>query len=144
MEAPRDQKYIMLKLHVCKAGTEEFLLKQRQTASHYFRKHLCSFFDRSCNLLIPKCVTYRLGLWPLITEWLMSLALRYSHLVGLVLTQRLLVQLIAICIALLVSQHCLCDISIFFFFLFSLPLSPLLRLVPCILGRRIRQCLVCD
>lgn len=38
----------------------------------------------------------------------------YSHLGVLVLTQRLLVQLIAICIALLVSRLCLCDISIFF------------------------------
>lgn len=78
-----------------------------------------------------------------VTFELMSLALEYSHLGGLVLTQRLLVQLIAICIALLVSQHCLCDISIFFSF-FSLALSLWLRLVPRILGRGIRQCLVCD
>ena len=74
---------------------------------------------------------------------LMSLALGSSHLGVLVLIQRLLAQLIAICIALLVSQHCLCDILIFFFFLPSFCLAGF-WLLSCILGRGIRRCLVCD
>lgn len=79
-----------------------------------------------------------------VTYELMSLALCCSHLGGSVLTRRLLAQLIAICIALLVSQHCLCDISLFF--------SPFLALLSlpdshswlAFWGRGIRQCLVCD
>lgn len=47
----------------------------------------------------------------------------YSQSGVLELTQRWLVQLIAICIALLVSQHCLRDISVFFFSPVSLRLS---------------------
>lgn len=49
-----------------------------------------------------------------VTFELVSPAPGYSHLGSSVLTRRLLVQLIAICIALLISQHCLCDISISF------------------------------
>lgn len=100
------------------------------------------------NPLALKRVTYRLGQWPPITAWpLNSWARRlgYSHLGGSVLTQRLLVQLIAICIALLVSQHCLRDISVFSpFFSPSLWVSSSVLFLTFRARGGIRQCLVCD
>lgn len=100
------------------------------------------------NPLALKRVTYRLGRWPPITAWpLNSWARRlgYSHLGGSVLTQRLLVQLIAICIALLVSQHCLRDISVFSpFFSPSLWVSSSVLFLTFRARGGIRQCLVCD
>lgn len=104
------------------------------------------YLGYNCRPVAQKCVACRL--WPPVTGVtfeLLSLVLGDSQLGSLVLTQRLLVQLIAICIALLVSQHCLRDISVFFT-LFSSPcsVSLRLRLVLRILGRRIRQCLACD
>lgn len=65
---------------------------------------------------------------------LMSQPQQYSHLGDLVLTQGLLVQLIAICIALLVSFLCLCDISIFFFF-FNFAQAP--SCVPSLWGKEL-------
>lgn len=110
----------------------ERVVKQRQQASQLWQKllfipaHISASFSHNCSPLAPKCVTCRL--WPRVAAWPLNPAapaLGNSHLAGLVLTRRLLVELIAICIALLVSQLCLGDISVLFppFFHSSLRLS---------------------
>lgn len=112
----------------------ERVVKQRQQASQLWQTHLfipahiSASFSHSCYLLTLKCVTCLF--WPRVAAWPLNpvaRALGNSHLAGLVLTRRLLVELIAICIALLVSQLCLGDISVLSprFFPF---LAPSLRL----------------
>lgn len=118
---------IALKLHVHKTCAYRFLFQQKQRWLPFIPANISA--SLSWPQLQPSLSEMRhLLAWAVtsnqsVTFELMSLALEYSHLGGLVLTRRLLVQLIAICIALLVSQHCLRDISIFFPFSLSLCLS---------------------
>lgn len=103
-----------------------FFNKSRNDSLLFLQTLAPRFLSHNYNLLTLKGAIYWHGAVTSnqsMTFELMSLALEYSHLGGLVLTQRLLVQLIAICIALLVSQHCLRDISIFFPFSLLLCLS---------------------
>ena len=135
-----------LKLHV--HNTSSYRFSAAVTLPLFMQTLVPLHLGHNYNPLTLKRVTYRLGLWPPITAWPLNWWARrlgYSHLGGSVLTRRLLVQLIAICIALLVSQHCLRDISVFSpLFSASLWVSGSVLFLTFRARGGIRQCLVCD